>query len=47
MADHDLCFTSATRLAGMIARREVSPVEVTSAVLERAQRLQPILNIFA
>jgi aspartyl-tRNA(Asn)/glutamyl-tRNA(Gln) amidotransferase subunit A len=47
MADRDLCFTSATRLAGMIARREVSPVEVMAAVLERAQRLQPILNIFA
>jgi aspartyl-tRNA(Asn)/glutamyl-tRNA(Gln) amidotransferase subunit A len=47
MADRDLCFTSATRLAGMIALREVSPVEVMAAVLERAQRLQPILNIFA
>jgi aspartyl-tRNA(Asn)/glutamyl-tRNA(Gln) amidotransferase subunit A len=47
MADGDLCFTSATRLAGMIARREVSPVEVVAAVLERAERLQPVLNIFA
>lgn len=31
----------------MISRREVSPVEVLAAVLERAERLQPILNIFA
>jgi aspartyl-tRNA(Asn)/glutamyl-tRNA(Gln) amidotransferase subunit A len=47
MADRDLCFTSATRLAGMISRREVSPVEAMTAVLARAQRLQPVLNVFA
>jgi aspartyl-tRNA(Asn)/glutamyl-tRNA(Gln) amidotransferase subunit A len=47
MADGELCFTSATRLAAMISHREVSPVEVMTAVLERAERLQPILNIFA
>src|SRR3984957_14954272 len=47
MAARDLCFTSARALSGMIGRREVSPVEVMAAVLERAQRLQPILNIFA
>jgi aspartyl-tRNA(Asn)/glutamyl-tRNA(Gln) amidotransferase subunit A len=47
MADSELCFTSATRLAAMIARREVSPVEVMTAVLERAETLQPVLNIFA
>jgi aspartyl-tRNA(Asn)/glutamyl-tRNA(Gln) amidotransferase subunit A len=47
MADRDLCFTSATQLASMIARRELSPVELMTAVLGRAQRLQPILNIFA
>lgn len=47
MADDELCFTSATRLASMIARREVSPVEVVTAVLQRAERLQPLLNSFA
>jgi aspartyl-tRNA(Asn)/glutamyl-tRNA(Gln) amidotransferase subunit A len=47
MDRNELCFSSATRLAGMIARREVSPVEVMDAVLERAQRLQPLLNMFA
>jgi aspartyl-tRNA(Asn)/glutamyl-tRNA(Gln) amidotransferase subunit A len=47
MADSDLCFTSATRLAAMISRREVSPVEIVTAVLERAETLQPVLNIFA
>lgn len=43
----EVCFSSATRIAAMIARREVSPVEVIDAVLERAERLQPALNMFA
>jgi len=43
----DLCFMSATRLADMIARRQLSPVEVVDAVLARAERLQPVLNMFA
>src|SRR5215207_1407837 len=41
-----LCFLSATQLRRAIGRREVSPVEVTRAVLERAERLQPVLNCF-
>src|SRR5258708_5923161 len=47
MADDEICFIPATQLAGMISRREVSPVEVVTAVLERAERVQPVLNIFA
>jgi len=42
----ELCFWTAVRLREAIARREVSPVEVTRAVLERAARLQPKLNCF-
>ena len=34
------------RLREAIARREISPVDVTRAVLERATRLQPELNCF-
>lgn len=45
MAD-ELCFWTAVRLREAIARREVSPVEVTRAVLDRAARLQPKLNCF-
>lgn len=45
MAD-ELCFWTAVRLRDAIARREISPVEVTRAVLERAVRLQPKLNCF-
>jgi aspartyl-tRNA(Asn)/glutamyl-tRNA(Gln) amidotransferase subunit A len=42
----DLCFLSAVELAPRIARKEVSPVEVTRAVLSRAERLQGELNCF-
>lgn len=41
-----LCFLSATELRGRIARKEISPVELTQAVLGRAARLQPELNCF-
>ena len=42
----DLCFTPAIELAEMIRRKEVSPVEVTEAVLARIERLNPTLNAF-
>ncbi|HEY8600063.1 MAG TPA: amidase [Thermomicrobiales bacterium] len=42
----DLCFTAAIELAGMIRRKEVSPVEVTEVVLARIERLNPTLNAF-
>src|SRR5689334_17123210 len=42
----DLCFLSAVDLAGRIARKELSPVEVTRAVLARAEQLQGELNCF-
>src|SRR5204863_361807 len=45
--DEELCFAPAVKLAGMIARREVSPVEVVDAVIARAERLEPSLNMFA
>jgi aspartyl-tRNA(Asn)/glutamyl-tRNA(Gln) amidotransferase subunit A len=42
----EFCFWTAVRLREAIAQREVSPVEVTRAVLDRATRLQPELNCF-
>ena len=42
----ELCFMSATALREQIARRDLSPVEITRAVLDRAERLQPELNCF-
>ena len=35
---------SADALRGKIARKEVSPVDVTRAVLDRGDRLRPKLN---
>jgi aspartyl-tRNA(Asn)/glutamyl-tRNA(Gln) amidotransferase subunit A len=40
----DLCFTPATTLATMIRTKAVSPVELTRAVLERIEQLNPRLN---
>jgi aspartyl-tRNA(Asn)/glutamyl-tRNA(Gln) amidotransferase subunit A len=42
----ELCFLSAVELHARVVRREVSPVEITRAVLARAERLQPTLNCF-
>ncbi|UGY05196.1 amidase [Bradyrhizobium quebecense] len=42
----DLCLLPATELRARIGAREISPVEVTAAVLARAERLQPELNCF-
>ena len=42
----ELCFTPATRLSELIDSREVSPVEITQAVLERIEHLNPVLNAF-
>lgn len=47
MNEVELCYTPATRLADMIARKEVSPVEVVDAVLRRIEALEPKLNAFA
>lgn len=42
----DLCLLPATELRARIGRRELSPVELTAAVLARAEALQPELNCF-
>jgi aspartyl-tRNA(Asn)/glutamyl-tRNA(Gln) amidotransferase subunit A len=42
----DLCRLPASTLREQIAARNISPVELTEAVLERADRLQPVLNCF-
>jgi aspartyl-tRNA(Asn)/glutamyl-tRNA(Gln) amidotransferase subunit A len=45
-AADDLAFTPATELAGLIRAKKLSPVELTRAVLERIERLNPTLNAF-
>ena len=42
----ELCLLPATELRARIVRKEVSPVEITRAVLARAERMQPELNCF-
>lgn len=42
----ELCFTPATELSRLIRSRELSPVELMDAVLERIDRLNPQLNAF-
>ncbi|NYT65372.1 amidase [Alcaligenaceae bacterium] len=44
--DNDICQMSAIELQLAIQTKRLSPVEVISAVLDRAQSLQPILNCF-
>jgi len=46
MDDTELCFTPATELKRLIGVREISPVEVTEAVLRRIDRLNPQLSAF-
>ncbi len=42
----DLCYTPATQLARLIRAKQLSPVELTRAVLERIERLNPVVNAF-
>ena len=46
MTPTDLCYTPATKLIPLIRARKLSPVELTKAVLERIERLNPRLNAF-
>jgi aspartyl-tRNA(Asn)/glutamyl-tRNA(Gln) amidotransferase subunit A len=46
MSDESLFFTPATELIGLMRSRQLSPVELVTAVLARAERLQPVLNCF-
>jgi aspartyl-tRNA(Asn)/glutamyl-tRNA(Gln) amidotransferase subunit A len=43
---NDLCSLSATDLVRSYAKKQLSPVEVTQAVLERIRKLNPVLNAF-
>jgi amidase len=42
----DLCYTPATQLAAAIRAKQLSPVEVTDAMLARIERLNPTLNAY-
>jgi aspartyl-tRNA(Asn)/glutamyl-tRNA(Gln) amidotransferase subunit A len=42
----ELCYTPATELAALVRAKRLSPVELTRAVLDRIERLNPTLNAF-
>jgi Asp-tRNA(Asn)/Glu-tRNA(Gln) amidotransferase A subunit family amidase len=46
MSDDRLCWIPATELSGMYRRKEISPVEVVDAVLDRLERVNPGINAF-
>ena len=46
MSDRSLTWLSASELTTLYARRELSPVEAVEAMLARAAKLQPHLNVF-
>jgi len=46
VADRDLCFVPATRLARLYRARQVSPLEVMTAVLARVDAVNPRLNAY-
>src|SRR5262245_51205067 len=46
MASGDLAFTPATELVALIRTKQLSPVELTRAVLDRIERLNPVVNAF-
>ena len=46
MSNAELCCRSAGELAALLRRRELSPVELMKAYLERCQALEPVLNSF-
>ena len=46
MSPIDLAYTPATKLIPLIRSKKLSPIELTRAVLERIERLNPKLNAF-
>ena len=42
----EFIFASAAELAGLIARRAVSPIEIVDLVLDRIEKTQPTINAF-
>ena len=46
MTQDDLCYQSIEQLAALIARSELSPVELTRAYLDRIDRIDPQLNSY-
>ncbi len=46
MDKEDICFMSAYDMAEMIKNQELSSIEITEAIIERIERLNPIINAY-
>lgn len=46
MTDETLAFTPATELAGLIREKQISPVEIMRATLDRIEKFEPRINAF-
>jgi len=46
VSGEDLCWKSATELAGLVRKKKVSPVEIVDAVLGRIEKVNPRLNAY-
>jgi len=47
MNKNDICFTSATDLARLIKKREISPVEIMDAIIMRIDQYNALINAFS
>jgi Asp-tRNA(Asn)/Glu-tRNA(Gln) amidotransferase A subunit family amidase len=47
VADDELCWLTATEAARLFRERQVSPVELLEALIDRAERVEPVVNAFA
>ena len=47
MSNDDLCYISATEALKLFKQRKLSPVELLSALIARAERVNPAINCFA
>jgi aspartyl-tRNA(Asn)/glutamyl-tRNA(Gln) amidotransferase subunit A len=46
MTSNDLCYTPATELTSLVRSKALSPVELTRAVLDRIERVNPTINAY-
>ena len=46
MSDREICRMDAVTLAGLIHSKQLSPVEVVDAVIDRMEKLEPVLHAF-
>ncbi|MEL6314675.1 MAG: amidase, partial [Pseudomonadota bacterium] len=47
MSDEDLCYMTASESVSLFKARKLSPVELMQAVIDRAEAVEPTINVFA